>query len=227
MKREIKGIYIIERVVELPDETRKYYIGQSIDIFNRFNQHCTERNPGIDEAIDNLGVESFSFRILEKVESSNVLNDCESKWIKDYRGKYGDEQMYNIAQTKNERKQIDPQIKKKIKSLFNEDLARSIYAIAECFNISYEDVVKIRKPLLFKQGMVWKDGKIVYKATGLKPENWKGGQITKNMADKIRTMLKDPNFSIKDIRFVSKSDLNIFLESGDEYDYAQDLSVSS
>ena len=75
--------------------------------------------------------------------------------------------------------------------------------------------------------MVWKDGKIVYKATGLKPENWKGGQITKNMADKIRTMLKDPNFSIKDIRFVSKSDLNIFLESGDEYDYAQDLSVSS
>lgn len=43
MKREIKGIYIIERVVELPDETRKYYIGQSIDIFNRFNQHCSER----------------------------------------------------------------------------------------------------------------------------------------------------------------------------------------
>lgn len=226
MKREIKGIYVIERVGDLPDEIRKYYVGQSIDIFNRFNQHCSELNPGIDEAIANLGVENFSFRILEKVKYVKMLNNRESKWIKDYREKYGDEQMYNIAQTEKVRKQIDPQIKKKIKALFEEDIARSIYAIAECYNIPYKDVVTIRKPFLSKQGLVWKDGKVVYKATGLKPENWRGGQITNNMADKIRKMSKDPNFSIKDIRFVSKSDLNIFLESGDEYDYAQDLSIS-
>ena len=56
-----------------------------------------------------------------------------------YREKYGDEQMYNIAQTKKVRKQIDPQIKKKIKVLFEEDIARSIYAIAECYNIPYKE----------------------------------------------------------------------------------------
>lgn len=83
------------------------------------------------------------------------LDICESKWINHFRQKYGDEHMYNIVQTSNVRikpTSIPPTIKKQIKDLFNEDLGRSIYAIAECFNVSYEYVIRIRKPLLAKMG---------------------------------------------------------------------------
>ena len=64
MKKEIKGIYLIERIETVSDETKKYYIGQALDIFNRFNQHCTEIHPGIDAAITKLGSDKFSFRII-------------------------------------------------------------------------------------------------------------------------------------------------------------------
>ena len=51
MKKKIKGIYLIERIDMQQGETRKYYVGQSVDIFTRLNQHCSENNNGIDEAI--------------------------------------------------------------------------------------------------------------------------------------------------------------------------------
>lgn len=220
---EIKGIYLIERIESNSNETKKYYIGQALDIFSRLNQHCTQKNPGIDKAISELGSDKFSFRILEVVKHAKDLNTCETKWIEYYKKLYGDKQMYNIAQTTNARTMIDSQIKAKIKRLFKEDLGRSIYAISEYFHISYEDVIKIRKPLLSKKGLKWKNGKIIDKATGQEPENWRGYQFTKKIADKINEELNKLDCSNEDIRFVSKSDLDIFLNSGNNYNYALEI----
>lgn len=222
MKKEIKGIYLIERIETVSDETKKYYVGQALDIFNRFNQHCTEIHPGIDAAITKLGSDKFSFRILEIVEFANDLNACETKWINLFKENYGDELMYNIAQTTNTRTEIDPTIKEKVKILFNEDIGRSIYAIAEYFSIPYKDVIEIRKPLLKKKGLKWKNGKII-DINGVEPENWRGYQLTKKLSEKINTMLNTPGYSKKDIRSVSSADLEIYLKSGKEYCYASEI----
>lgn len=222
MKKEIKGIYLIERIVPLENETRKYYIGQALDIFTRLNQHCSVKNPGIDNAISELGVDSFSYRILEIVHRAKDLNQCETKWINHYKEKYGDTALYNIAQTTNDRKIIDVQIKKRIINLFNEDIGRSIYAVAECFNVAYDDVIKIRKPLLKKHGLKWNSTRktIINELTGEEPENWRGYQLTEDLAKKVRAELEDPEKSERDISFVSKSDLAIFLNAGDNYLFA-------
>ena len=81
-KDELKGIYLIERTTVSTDDSKKYYIGQALDIFKRLNQHCVVNNLGIDEAITKYGVDKFSFRILEIVKTKEDLNTCESKWIK-------------------------------------------------------------------------------------------------------------------------------------------------
>lgn len=148
MDNPVKGIYLIERIETSSNDKRKYYVGQSIDIFKRFNEHCSNPNPGIDEAISKLGPDKFCFKVLEIVKYAENLGARESKWIDDYKKMYGDEQMYNISQTTNKTKKIDPQIKKSIENLFIEDIGRSIYAIAESFGIWYMDVIKIRKPLV-------------------------------------------------------------------------------
>lgn len=223
MKKEIKGIYLIERIETVSDETKKYYVGQALDIFDRFNQHCTETHSGIDAAITKLGSDKFSFRILEIVKRAKDLNACETKWINIYKELYGDERIYNIAQTQNARKTINSQIKAKIKTLFEEDLGRSIYAIAEHFNIPYDDVIKIRKPLLSKNDLKWIKGKIVDTKTGKEPNDWRGYQFTKGLAKKIKAALDKPGSSKKDVRFVSQSDLDIFLNLGNNYCYAPEI----
>lgn len=222
MKKQVKGIYLIERIANLENETRKYYVGKASDIFTRLNQHCTEKNPGIDNAISEIGPEKFSYRILEIVRLAKDLDKCEKKWIKHFKEEYGDAALYNIALTTNARKVFDKQIKKKIESLFCEDIGRSIYAIAECFNVSYKDVINIRKPLMEKQGLVWNTSRktIICKQTGEEPENWRGYQLTETLAKRVRAELADPEKSERDISFVSKSDLSIFLNAGEDYQFA-------
>ncbi len=227
MKKEIKGIYLIESIEDFLNET-KYYVGQSLNIFERLNQHCNSNSPGIDKAILECGVDKFSFRILEVVKYKKDLDICESKWINHFRQKYGDEHMYNIVQTSNVRikpTSIPPTIKKQIKDLFNEDLGRSIYAIAECFNVSYEYVIRIRKPLLAKNGLKWKNGKIIDMKTGMEPENWRGYQFTKKVANKIEEDLKCPQKTAKDIRYVSNSDLTIYLKTKETYEYSPSIEL--
>ena len=86
MEKAIKGIYLIERIDSSPEnEKRKYYVGRACDIFRRLNQHCTEKNPGIDSAISELGADKFSFKILEEVGRAKDLDACEKKWIKHYK----------------------------------------------------------------------------------------------------------------------------------------------
>ena len=227
MKREIKGIYLIERVCSLPEnEKRKYYVGQSINIFDRLNQHCTEGKSGIDRSISELGADKFSFKILEKVEKAKDLDDCEKKWIEHYRKLHGDEQLYNISQTANARRNgIDAETRENIKKLFIEDLGRSIYAIAEYFDISYKDVIKIRKPLLEKKGLIWKKCKFITAKTGEDAENWRGGVLTQKQVKIVNEILAEPGKTKKDIpsSLISESDLNVYLEfkkSGKEYNCA-------
>lgn len=222
MKKQVKGIYLIERIANLENETRKYYVGKASDIFTRLNQHCTEKNPGIDNAISEIGPDKFSYRILEIVRLAKDLDKCEKKWIKHFKEEYGDAALYNIALTTNARTTIDPRVKKKIESLFNEDIDRSIYAVAEYFCLSYNDILDIRKKPLKEQGLVWDNSRktIICKQTGEEPENWRGYQLTETLAKKVRAELADPEKSERDISFVSKSDLSIFLNAGEDYQFA-------
>lgn len=218
-KDEIKGIYLIERIKTSDDDHKKYYIGQALDIFKRLNQHCTVNNPGVDEAILKYGPDNFSFRILEIVKSQKNLNACESKWIETYREKYGDSALYNISQTNNPRYRIDPALKREVVSLFREDIGQSIYAIAEHYNISYDKIIDIRKPILKENNLKWYRGKIINMSTKEEPENWRGYQLTRELGKRILKELNEGK-SEQDIRYVSTTDLRIFLNSKDKYIFA-------
>ena len=150
----IKGIYLIERKSESPDNEPLYYVGQATNIFDRWRQHCDGNQQHIDISIQKYGCTQFVFSILEKVSKSAELNNCEVRWIDNYKTKYGENKMYNISQTKNVNPfKIDRKLENEIIQLFNDDIGRSIYAIAENYNIKWEDVREIRKPLLIKHGL--------------------------------------------------------------------------
>lgn len=80
------GIYKIENL-----NTKKIYIGQSINIQKRFKEH--QRNGKyndstlIDSDITNLGIENFSFEILEECSVAE-LNDKEKYYISYYNSIY-------------------------------------------------------------------------------------------------------------------------------------------
>ena len=118
--------------------------------------------------------------------------------------------IYNIAQTNNPRNTLYSGIRKEIIELFKEDIGRSIYSIAEHYNISYDKIIEIRKPLLKEKGLKWIRGKIVDIRTKQEPENWRGYRFTKQLADKILNKLKQEGMSVKDIRYVSYSDLRSY-----------------
>ena len=70
------GIYKIENLTN-----GKVYIGQSIHIERRWQEHCRESSHSlISKAIRKYGKESFSFQILEECEVKD-LNDLESYYI--------------------------------------------------------------------------------------------------------------------------------------------------
>lgn len=67
----------------------KVYIGQSIDIIRRYEQHIydaknrPERGTGIDLAIRKYGIENFDFSILEECPT-DLLDEKERYWISFY-----------------------------------------------------------------------------------------------------------------------------------------------
>lgn len=221
-KDEIKGIYLIERIQISDDDPKRYYIGQALDIFKRLNQHCTVKNPGIDEALWKYGPDSFTFRILEIVKAQKDLNARESKWIEAYRVKYGDQSLYNVSQTNNPRSIIDSAIRQEIISLFKKDIGQSIYAIAEYYNISFDKIIDIRKPLLKENNLKWSRGKIINITTKNEPSNWRGYQFTRKLGNRIMKELEEGK-SEQDIRYVSTTDLQIFLHSKDKYIFAPSI----
>lgn len=74
------GIYKIENLI-----TGKIYIGQSIHIERRWQEHCQKTASSlIGKAIQKYGKENFSFQILQEVQDTSLLNDLESYYIKKY-----------------------------------------------------------------------------------------------------------------------------------------------
>lgn len=75
---EIKtGIYKITNKI-----TNKCYVGQSIDIYRRWQEHCRpSSNSIIGKAIRKYGKENFDFEILEEVKNIKDLNEKEAFYI--------------------------------------------------------------------------------------------------------------------------------------------------
>lgn len=72
------GIYKIENKIN-----GKIYIGQSVNIERRFNEHCRRDEQQIDQAIQKYGVNNFTFSILEECEIEQ-LNQREDYYISKY-----------------------------------------------------------------------------------------------------------------------------------------------
>lgn len=90
------GVYIIKNLIN-----GKVYIGQSIDIQNRFLNHKSESfnpksnayNTAIHRAIRKYGIDNFSFEIIEECKKED-LYEREKYWIK-YYNSYGEG--YNLT----------------------------------------------------------------------------------------------------------------------------------
>ena len=235
-KKDIKGIYLIERLdIEKEKEEPIYYIGLAVNIFDRLNQHCNSKEQYIDKTIQDIGCLNFSFKILEVVSNADELKSCETKWINFYKQEYGEKRMFNISETTNTNPhQIDSEVKNEIKKLFENEIGRSIYAITEKYEVSFEEVIKIRKPLLNKHNLTYDNGvkNIVDKTTRTKPQNWKGNRMTKTLAEKILS-LKEQNKSNRDISNecnLSITDVDIFYNNyttdKDNYDFADEIKTN-
>ena len=91
---KIQGIYKIKNLLN-----GKVYIGQSIDVKNRFGRHKYNSNYKIVHPLYNsfrkYGIENFEFNIIEHVNDFNKLDEREQYWTdfyKSYNKNYG----YNI-----------------------------------------------------------------------------------------------------------------------------------
>ena len=84
----VVGNGIVTGIYKITDQTtQRVYIGQSVDISTRIKQHI-KRGLGAETplknklypAMDEIGVENFSFEIVEQC-SRNMLNEKEKFWI--------------------------------------------------------------------------------------------------------------------------------------------------
>ena len=91
-KESICGIYKITNLL-----TEQAYIGQSVNVADRWKQHC-KCGLGIDasatnklyNAMQKYGVWNFSFELLEQIHQRNLLNEKEKFWIDMYQSnKFG------------------------------------------------------------------------------------------------------------------------------------------
>ena len=91
-KESVCGVYKITNLL-----TEQAYIGQSVNIADRWKQHC-KCGLGIDasatnklyNAMQKYGVWNFSFELLEQVHQRNLLNEKEKFWIEMYQSnKFG------------------------------------------------------------------------------------------------------------------------------------------
>lgn len=74
------GIYKIENKL-----THKVYIGQSVHIEKRWQEHCQmSTNSLIGKAIKKYGKDNFDFSVIEFVSDVKLLNELEAKYIKLY-----------------------------------------------------------------------------------------------------------------------------------------------
>lgn len=90
------GIYKIRNLLN-----GKVYIGQSIDINNRFRVHKNIIRSTkvfrhlLYKAFNKYGIENFEFNVIEHVEDTNLLDQREQHWL-DYYNSYNPEYGYNL-----------------------------------------------------------------------------------------------------------------------------------
>ena len=74
------GIYKIENLIN-----GKIYIGQSIHIEKRWQEHCKASSNSLTaKSIQKYGTENFSFQIIEETNDIALLNQLEAQYIKYY-----------------------------------------------------------------------------------------------------------------------------------------------
>lgn len=76
------GIYKITK-----KDTKQIYIGQSIDIERRIEEHKASRynNTYIDNAINKYGIDAFDYEIIEELDPiQEILDEREIYWIKEF-----------------------------------------------------------------------------------------------------------------------------------------------
>lgn len=226
MKRNyLKGIYLIRRtnLTENPKDPI-YYIGQSIDVFVRLENHFTSPNgQEIDRAIAKNGIKNFECSILDIAEAAKDRNRLEREWIKTYSNKYGENKLYNRTEGGkdanikiNEDREIIPrEIKNKIFDIFNKCIDFPIYLIAEKFNLHFSDVINIRKPALKSHGMhydMFKRRCVITKTREV-PEIWRAGQYTQRQINlflefkdilELEALSEKLNSSVADLRDFKK-----------------------
>ena len=92
---KIQGIYKIVNKIN-----NKIYIGQSINIEERFKQHKRSLNKyfkyPLYNAFRKYGIENFEFVVLEWIKNRYDLNEREQYWL-DYYQSYNKDFGYNIA----------------------------------------------------------------------------------------------------------------------------------
>lgn len=122
------GIYKIENLIN-----NKIYIGQSIHIENRWQEHCRASSESlISKAIRKYGKENFSFQILEETQNLTKLNDLEANYIKQYNSLAPNG--YNIVM-------IDSREHHQFNKYDNETFNQIIYDIKNT-NLSFKDISK-------------------------------------------------------------------------------------
>ncbi len=98
----ICGIYCVTNQIN-----SKIYIGQSVDIERRWNQHKYHNNNLVlKHAIKKYGLNNFRFEILETIDTNNktktqiqeILTELEQKWFNN-KEPFRKENGYNINKT--------------------------------------------------------------------------------------------------------------------------------
>jgi hypothetical protein len=215
---KIKGIYLIERIRKEGDNSEPFlYVGQAKNIFERMAQHFTEHGQFIDASIQKAGCEHFQFRIREVVKDQTNRDVREKYWIDFYTKQYGESALYNNesggkqgkTRINLERNKIVAETEKEIRLLFEQETGRSIYAIAEKYDLLWNEVTELRKPLLKKKGLKWKKEVGIVNSDGNTPDGWNGGRLTekqyhgilylKNTGEDNDTICEELNISISDL----------------------------
>ena len=102
--------------------TGQMYVGQSIRIYRRFDEHRRAQGFGhsrIDNAINKYGAENFSFEIIMTIENDiEKLNDAEREWIA-ILNTYEDDFHYNLTPGGDFNPMKIPEIVAKISGDFN------------------------------------------------------------------------------------------------------------
>lgn len=135
------GIYKIENLLN-----GKVYIGQSIHIERRWQQHCQpSANSAIANAIQKYGKENFSFQIIEECDESS-LNQKEAYYIKQFNSLVPNG--YNIEEKTDNGNCYFIKYSKETFLQIVEDLAstsKSIQDIADKYNLDVSFIYRLNR----------------------------------------------------------------------------------